>query len=170
MKNTTKNGLMLAGIQILLSLLFFGLGLEKNETLQIATTLFTVAFTIYLCYVTILHFRDMENNGYLSIWEGIKKGVSLTSISGMIMSVYFWIYAKFLNPELMEYMRMKQEMDLEERGLSQQQIEQSMAMAEKFSGPLAGAIFAYLGAIFLGLVFSLIIAAILKKERADNWQ
>jgi hypothetical protein len=67
---------------------------------------------------------------------------------------------------------MKQAMDIqrqkmEEQGMDDAQIDQAMAMAEKFSGPgmiLVSSIFFML---FVGFILSLIISAVMKNERNE---
>jgi choline-glycine betaine transporter len=168
---TTRVALWLSGIQIGLSLLFFGLGVEMENSLQTVTSIATTLLTIYLCYFCLREFRDKENNGFLSIWEGIKKGFAMTSKAGSILMVYFYVYYKFLNPSFIEKMKIMQEIELEKKGLSEKQMEQAMQITNVFTGPLSYAIMVFIGTIILGFVFSLIAAAILKKEgNVEDWK
>lgn len=171
MKTTDRYALMLAGIQIIISLVIFGLGMDGNETIQNIVMVATSIITIYLCHVHLRDFRNLDNNGYLTIGEGLKKGFGLGWKSGTITGVYYYIYYKFLNPGFMEKMRVMQEMQMEEQGLTQKEIEQAMHFADMFSGPGMFALGSLIGSVFFIFILSLISSAILKKENPDaGWK
>lgn len=171
MKTTDRYALMLAGIQIALSLLIFGLGMDTNNTVQNTLMVATSIATIYLSHIHLRDFRNMENNGFLTIGEGLKKGFGLGFKSGSIMAAYYFIYYKFLNPGFMEKVRIMQEMQMEEQGLSQKEIEQAMHFANMFSSPWIFAIGSLIGSVFFIFILSLISSAILKNENPDaSWK
>ena len=171
MKTTDRYALMLAGIQIIISLVIFGLGMEGNETLQSVIMFTNSIITIYICHIHLRDFRNLENNGYLTIGDGLKKGFGLGWKSGIITGVYYYVYYKFLNPGFMENMLVLQEMKLEEQGLSQKEIDQAMQFAEIFSSPGIFAVGSLIGSVFFIFILSLISSAILKKENPEgSWK
>ena len=171
MKTTDRYALMLAGIQIIISLVIFGLGMDGNASIQNIVMVATSVVTIYLCHVHLRDFRNFENNGFLTIGQGLKKGFGLGWKSGTITAVYYYMYYKFLNPGFMEKMRVMQEMQMEEKGLSQREIDQAMQFAEMFSGPGMFALGSLIGSVFFIFILSLISSAILKKENPDaGWK
>jgi hypothetical protein len=171
MKTTDRYALMLAGIQIIISLIIFGLGMDSNQTVQNMIMVATSVVTIYVCHVNVRDFRNLENNGYLTIGEGLQKGFGLGWKSGTITAAYYYMYYKFLNPEFMEKTRVLQEMKMEEQGLSQKEIEQAMYFADMFSGPGMLAAGSLIGIVIFIFILSLISSAILKKENPDaSWK
>ena len=56
---------------------------------------------------------------------------------------------------------------MEEKGMDDAQIDQAMAMVEKFSGGALSTVFAVLGALLIGFILSLIISAITKNPRPE---
>ena len=145
--------------------------MDGNQALQNGVMVATSILTIYISHVHLRDFRDLDNNGYLTIGEGLKKGFGLGWKSGSITAVYYYMYYKFLNPGFIDKMRVLQEMKMEEQGLSQKEIEQAMYFADMFSGPgmLAGG--TLIGSMFFIFILSLISSAILKKENPDaSWK
>ncbi|MFM7177033.1 MAG: DUF4199 domain-containing protein [Bacteroidota bacterium] len=168
MKTTDRYVLMLAGIQIIISLVIFGLGMDGNQTLQNGVMVATSILTIYICHVHLRDFRDLDNNGFLTIGEGLTKGFGLGWKSGSITAVYYYLYYKFLNPEFIDKMRILQEMEMEEKGLNQKEIEQAMQFTDMFSNPGMLAAGSFIGSVFFIFILSLISSAILKKENPDS--
>jgi hypothetical protein len=163
-----RYGLIYAAVNSGIVLLMFGLGLDTNDSAQKATGLAATAASIIITYFLIRDFRDKENNGFLTVGQGLGAGFKMSALAGAIIAVFNWIYYKIINPGFLNYARLKQEEELAESGLSDAQIEQSMAMAEKFTGPGVYALMSFFGAILIVFVFSLIISAFLKKENPDE--
>ncbi|MEQ8473681.1 MAG: DUF4199 domain-containing protein [Marinoscillum sp.] len=113
--------------------------------------------------------KEYKKNGdqYMNYGEGLGLGTLLSLFSGIISSIFVYIYVSFINPEFVENIRQQQIVAMEEQGMSDAQIEQGMKMAENFSGPTAMFIFGLLGAVFFGFVVSLVVSAFIKKTRPE---
>ncbi|MGR6088544.1 MAG: DUF4199 domain-containing protein [Arcticibacter sp.] len=171
MKTTDRYALMLAGIQIIISLVIFGLGMEGNETIQNVIMFTNPIITIYICHIHLRDFRNLENNGYLTIGDGLGKGFGLGWKSGSITAVYYYVYYKFINPGYLEKLLISEEMKMEDQGISQQAIDQAMQVAEIFSSPGMIAATTIIASVFFIFILSLISSAILKKENPEgNWK
>jgi flagellar biosynthesis protein FliQ len=53
------------------------------------------------------------------------------------------------------------------KDMSEEQIEQALEMSKKFMSPVMMTVFAYLGSLFFGLIISLVLAAVNKRENPN---
>jgi hypothetical protein len=89
----------------------------------------------------------------------------MAAVSGLLSSAYSFVYMKFIDPSVMDQIFKKAEADMEKKGLSPEQIDQAMEMSKVFMSPGAMFVWGVVGSILLGFVFSLIIAAFVKKDK-----
>jgi hypothetical protein len=88
----------------------------------------------------------------------------ISIVGAAISGIYSYLYFVVINPGMVTYVRMKQEEEMLARGLSESEVEKMSGTMEMWTTPGMMAAFAVIGMIVLGLVISLIAAAILKKE------
>ncbi|RYF55409.1 MAG: DUF4199 domain-containing protein [Cytophagaceae bacterium] len=106
------------------------------------------------------------NGGFLSIGEGVSLGALLTAVSGILSSAYSVIYTTLIDPGVREQMQNQARVKLEEQGnLTDEQIEQSLEIMQKFQTPGFLFILGILGSILVGVIFSLIISAIMRRKK-----
>ena len=106
-----------------------------------------------------------QNEGFMSFGEGTKTGVIVAAVAGLFTSIFSYIYFTFVDPTALEKIRDLQITAMEDRGMSDAEIEQAMSVAGMFTSPGAIALMGLLFTVIVGLVFALIISAFLKKER-----
>ncbi len=123
---------------------------------------------IAVCLVlAIREFRTL-NGGYLSISDGVGLGALASAISGFISATYNLIYTTFIDPGILEQMQNQARANLEDQGkLTDEQIEQTLEIMQKFQSPGLLFLMGILGSILVGVVFSLIISAIMRRKK-DN--
>ncbi|NNC85918.1 MAG: DUF4199 domain-containing protein [Bacteroidia bacterium] len=162
MPKSLKYALYMSVASIALSLILFALGLDKEQALGMLGIVFTVLFL----YLGIKDKKETEGNGFLTFGEGFKRGAAITVIASIINSVFTYIYLSMINLELKDFQMEKEYDKMIERGMSEDQIDMSMNMMDKYFAffGIGGAL---VGGIIIGLVISLIISAILKKENPD---
>ncbi|MDX5346604.1 MAG: DUF4199 domain-containing protein [Hymenobacteraceae bacterium] len=112
------------------------------------------------------HFRA-ENGGFMSYGQGLGLGTLLSVIAGGLAGITTYVYIKFIDSSSVGKILEKQRLDLEERGMDDDQIEQTMAMTEKFTNPEMMLVFTILIYLMVGFILSLIIAAIMKRNRPE---
>lgn len=106
-------------------------------------------------------------DGFMNYGQGLGLGTLMSVVSGVISSIYTFIYVSYINTAYFENMKELQIVKLEEQGMSDAQIEQTMQMMDSFSGPVPTAIFGILGTVFFGFLIALIVSAIAKKSRPE---
>ncbi|WP_207436369.1 DUF4199 domain-containing protein [Sabulibacter ruber] len=157
-----RYGIITGFISVLYSLILFITDLNTNPVLSNLSLLILLG-GIIMAYV---YFKK-ENMGFMSYGQGLGIGTLLSAISGLLSGIFVYIYVEFIDTGLVERMRNIQIEKMEEQGLSDEQIEQAMAMAEKFTGPLMMLVVTIIASAFFGFVFSLIVAAIMKRNRPE---
>ncbi|AMJ66576.1 hypothetical protein AXW84_14920 [Hymenobacter sp. PAMC 26628] len=150
-------------VSIIFTFILLATGKEGNGGLA------SIAFVIIIAGIVFAHRAfKAANEGYMSYGQGLGIGVLVGGISGALSAVFNYAYRTFIDPDMtarvMDQMRAK----FEEAGtMSSAQIEQAIGMSMKFStGPIGLAI-GIVSGFLLGLVFSLVIAAITKNAKPE---
>jgi len=108
-----------------------------------------------------------DGDGYMSFGEGLKVGMLVVLISSILSTIFTYTYIKFVDTTFVDKIREQSITDMQEQGLSDAQIEQSMSWTETFTSPEMIAVFGILGALFFGFILSLIISAFTKNNNPE---
>ncbi len=150
----------------LLSIAFFIIidisGLAGNQS---------VSYIGYLIFGVIVYLAHKEfkseGDGYMSYGQGLGIGTLTMVISSIISSAFFFIYVSFLSNTFVEAIKEKSIMDMEDRGMSDAEIEQAMEFTEVFMSPAGMSIMGLVFAVFFGFIISLVISAITKNQSPE---
>jgi hypothetical protein len=162
-KLALKWGLITGVALVVYSTLLYTLG-------QMANTGLTLLIYVIVAAGLTLAIREYRtlNGGYLTIGEGVSLGALLSAISGLLSSAYNVLYTTVIDPGVREQMMNQIRAGLEDQGkLTDEQIDQTMEITQKFQSPGLQFIVGILGSILIGVVFSLIISAIMRRKN-DN--
>ena len=165
-KYILQYGALLGGISVVFGLMLFSLEMHyQNET---STTLVSIAITIGVIAFAQYSYRK-DNEGFMSLSQGIKMGLGMAAISGLINVAYFLVLSNVLDPEMMnKALQMGMDQFLEQNPeASQDMINQVESMQEKFSGPIMTSSFIIIASLFTGFIISLITGLILKRNRPE---
>ncbi|MDX1478417.1 MAG: DUF4199 domain-containing protein [Saprospiraceae bacterium] len=116
--------------------------------------------TFYVIYLGCKEFRDNVNGGSLSIGEGVKMGLTIGLVAGLIAAGFNLLYRNLIDPELMETLRETYIEGLEERGIDEASMDTALKIWDFTNGP----IFTILWTALWGLLKGLIAGAILKND------
>ncbi|WP_149240547.1 DUF4199 domain-containing protein [Dyadobacter sp. 32] len=135
-------------------------GQSQNKWL----TSLSFVFMIVGIVVAMKSFKE-ENKGFMTYGEGLGLGSLVSAIMGLLGSTFSVLYNKFIDPTIITQAMDTARSEMESKGMDDAQIDQAMAMSEKFMSP--GVLFAFgvIGSLMVGFVLSLIIAAILRKDK-----
>jgi hypothetical protein len=84
------------------------------------------------------------------------------------MALYTYLFFKFIDPDLMMKILYESRLRMEEKGLTQSQIEQQMNFLKKFISPGGLSVSVFLQVSFIGLVFSGIIPLLVKHKKSKD--
>ena len=159
-RTALKWGVIIGIISILYSTAIMVSGQIANQKL---TYLFYIVLAIGI-FIAMNDFKK-ENQGFISYGQGLGLGVMKTTIVGLISGFFSFAYMKFIDPSIIDQMMKKAVEDMEKKGLPDEQIEQGMEYSKMFMSPGALFMLGLIGVVFIGFVISLIIAAIVKKDK-----
>lgn len=149
-----RYGLMMAVLSIAFFVIMNVAGLDMQGPVGYLGWLIT-AVMLFLAHK---YFKE-EGDGFMSIGQGV--GISFWAglVSSVISSCFTYVYIKFIDSGFMEAIKDKQIQSMQERGMSDEQIDQAMKFASAFSSAEAififGIVFGIIGAIIIGLIVSL---------------
>lgn len=158
-----RYGLLTGIVSIIYSFTLIATGLITNSALGL------LAFAIFVGGIILAQrtFRA-SNGGFMSYSEGLGIGVLVSLISGVLSTAFNYIYREFIDPGSVQRITDLMRAKLEEPGtLSDEQIDQTIALSQKLqTGPI-GIVSGIVGAVVIGLILSLIISAIMKRTQPE---
>jgi hypothetical protein len=155
-------GVYLGLISIVFTLITYLAGVLIEDYVSWISFVISLAFVIW----AMINFRDKQNGGFLSFKEGVGLGFMTFLIGGIVSSIFTFVLFKFIEPGLIEQIVQR---SIEEALQKSPEVEGNLDMVEKwtrmFVNPAVMAIMGVVMAAIGGIIISLILAAILKKER-----
>jgi hypothetical protein len=174
MDNSKKNpasfalsfGLILGGVNVIYSLMLYSLDMHYQN--EIETSLISYAFLIGIIFYGILQFKR-NNDGFLSLSEGLKTGVGIALISSIVISIYVVILMQEIDPEFMDKSIefQKQKLLQKDPEISVENVNKMFDAQKEFSGPFIISGFIIVFNLFFGFIISMIGALILKKSKPE---
>ena len=117
-------------------------------------------------YLGCNHYKKDINNGFISFSECLKTGVSITVIAGLVYAIFSvifnLIFPEFIN-EMLEIS--KEGMITQNPNITSQELEMGLSMVKKFMNPLIVLPVTLVMYSLIGLIYSLIIGAIVKNDK-----
>ena len=153
-----KGGLYTGLVLILISLVIFLAGWYGEGA---GSTISSVISYIIGIYLTHKAFKD-QGNGYMSYAQGLGLGAIVGGVSAVLSAAFNVIYLTFIDPTFMQTQMETARIQLEERGMSDTEIDQAMQMSEMFMSPVAMFLMGIVGGVIMGFVVALIVSAFTK--------
>lgn len=157
-------GVLLGGISIIFGLMLYFMDMHYRQDTSIL-----IVSLVMMLGVIILGMKQFKkaNMGYMSFSQGLKVGLGICLIGGVISMAYQLILSNFIDPEMMNKQLEIARFNMQEMGMSQENIEAQIEMSKKFSGPGMQIAFGLIFAIFIGFLLSLFPALIMKKTESE---
>ena len=103
----------------------------------------------------------------MSYGEGVGIGAMLSLISGLLSSTFNFVY-RIIDPSVAQQAMEQARAKMEAAGtMSDAQIDQAIAMSQKFSSGPIGFIIGIVASVLIGTILSLIISAFLKHAKPE---
>ncbi len=159
-------GSILGGISVIFGLMLYSLEMHyQNDT---NATIVSLVITIGVIAFAQFNYRK-DNYGFLSLSQGIKIGLGMAAISGIINVLYFLVLSNVIDPEMMNKateVGMNEFLDQNPEA-SEELIEQVKDMQESFTGPLISSSVIIIFSLLTSLVVSLVTGLFLKRNRPE---
>jgi hypothetical protein len=108
--------------------------------------------------------RDKDLNGYITFGQAFSIGFLFFVLIGAIGMLTGFLMNEVIAPDMSEDILRNMEDKLLNRGMSEEQVEMTMRFQRKLQSSPLREILTLIGSAIIGALFSLIVAAIFKKE------
>jgi len=156
-------GVIISLAIIVLSLILFLLNLDQNKPLQFLSYAILIGGII----LSQINFRNKYSGGFIEYGKAFLVGMLASLFLAVILGVYTWVFFKYIDPGAMDEVMLQTEQQMLDRGMTDMEIEQGMAMATKFQSVGMFTFFAVFGNFVVGIIISLITAIFVKKENLN---
>jgi len=151
-------GLVIALIFIVLDLVLFFAGLKLESWVGWVTALLTIGAYIWAC---ISYANEMNNA--VTFGNVFAHGFKTSAVVACIFFLYTLLFLYVIAPEFIDQVMQKQIEEAEKAGSMQEINEDAMALGKKI-GKIMALVVSIIGTLFIGVIGSLIGAAIAKKN------
>lgn len=145
-------------VAIVITYTFQFLNIDQNSGIKYVGILPFIAFLL----LAQKEFKD-QLGGYLTFGQGFGAGFKFSIFTGLIMSVFIYVYLAILSPQVLDQALAAQQDQMTKKGMTSEQIDQAMNIAKHW-GPLFGAVGTIIFDAIIGAIVALIGAAIFKNE------
>ena len=143
----------------------------KNSSIGIVMNVFNyLIFPILFIYIGCNNYKNKLNLGFITFGECLKIGVSICALAGLLYGLFSGAFG-LIFPEFTEEIlrKTKDVMLAKNPDMPSEQIEMALSWTKKFMNPAIAIPFTIAMFAFLGLIYSLIIGAIMKKENPQSF-
>lgn len=155
-------GLILGAISVAFLLMLYSLDMHYQGGPMVMGV--SLLITIAVIAIGMMQFKK-DNKGFMSFGEGLKIGVGIGLIAGIIGIIFNQILAGLIDPEMMnKAMEYQRGLLMETTKMTPAQIDAQMEGAKKFTTPSMQIVFGLVYSVVASLILSLIPALILKKK------
>lgn len=158
---------------IVISLFSHLMGWTATDTsfslINILSSLITYAIIFGSILLGVKYLKESLQDGYVDFGKAFKLGLVVSLVMAVLIGIWMFVFLEYIDPNFLQNMVDMLEFQYEEQGLSDDEIERLMGFMETYMfNPAAFSISIVLVQFFTGLVFSLIVAAILQKQRLSK--
>ncbi|MFD2603219.1 MULTISPECIES: DUF4199 domain-containing protein [Flavobacterium] len=166
-KSTLPYGIIFGTILVLEFVVSYTLQLNAAENKMIGVLMSLMNYLV-LPFVFILlacnNFKNKLNKGYISFSQSIKAGVAVSVVAALVSSVItsiFYVAVPDAKAQILEQTKISL---ASQPGMTSEAVNAAIKMTEVFMAPYIAIPVTVLIFAFVGLIISLIVGAIVKKE------
>jgi hypothetical protein len=171
-KSYLQFGLMYGVIMVLLFVIIYALGIDpaKDRAISLSQSILSnLILPLLFIYLGCVSFKK-ANNGFASFVECLKVGVSIAFVAGLIFAVFNTIF-NLIFPEYSTQMLQSQReiMLTQNPNMTSEQVDMGLSIAKKMMSPIFAFPIVLITFSFFGLIYSLIIGLIVKKDNPQGF-
>jgi len=163
-KVTFGYGVIVAVIVIIYSLILFVLDLSDNQLLQYVSH----AIIAVMIVMFAISYRNKYLDGYIDFGKAYTIAILTVIFAAIFIGIYTFIYHSYIDPGAMDRAMEIAEEKMIDRGLSEMDIENGMAMARKMQSPVILSVIAMFATILVGAILSLLTFIAVKKQPLNS--
>ena len=155
-------GVYLGLTLIVYSLLLFLLDVDSESWLKWISYVIMAA-GIFWAMISI---RDKQLGGFMSYGKAFGSGFWTVLFASVITAIFTYFYVIYIDTGMIDEILLKAEESMLEGNpnMSDEQLDQALAMTEKFTSPVMISVWAFIANVIFGTILSLIIAIFAKRE------
>ncbi|MEE9408532.1 MAG: DUF4199 domain-containing protein [Polaribacter sp.] len=161
-----NNGVILGVASILLSLVMYATGSHLDP--HWSSSVVSAALFIGIIILGTKKFKE-ANGGFMSWGQGVKIGVGIAVLAGLIVVIYNYIFMNFIEPDFMSQVMEIQNQKFLDQGMTEEQIDAANEMGKSFQSPGVMAAMGIIGYAIGGFIVAAITSAIMKKTEEENY-
>jgi hypothetical protein len=160
-RNAMNYGAMIGVVLVLISLVFYILGMENNNVVGWIQFLFLLAGLV----LSILYYRKNVEGGYITYGKSLGTGVLTGLFASIIVGLYIYVFFKFIDPAAVDKIITKAEEAIINKNpdISDADLEKIMNMQHNFMTPLWMAFISMITFTFYSFIASLVISIFTRK-------
>jgi len=165
-KSTLPYGVIFGIIVLLQIVISYTLGLNAaNSSMGIISSLLNYCILpILFIFLAANNFKNKLNNGYISFGQTIKAGVTVCVIAALVFSALTAILYLAMPEMKAEVLEQTKVAAAQNPNMTSEMLEQTVKWTETFMQPYIAIPFSVLMFAFIGLIWSLLVGAIVKKD------
>jgi hypothetical protein len=160
--NALNWGVIIGLISIVYSVILYMLNQTFNQALGYAGIIIIIAGLA----LAMKSYRDNVLDGVLPFGKAFGFGILIIIVAGLLGAIFTYLLYAVIDSGLSEKMMEFTTEKMLKRGVPEAQLDVVLERAQKFQKPFPMAISGFIASCLGGVVLSLIIAAIFKKEEA----
>lgn len=155
-----KNGIITGIVMMLLTTVI-------NTTAQFTNTWLSSLIYLILIVGIVLSMREFKslNGGFMTYGQGLGLGTLTIAVGGFLSVVFSLIYSQFIDTTVQAQMLEQMREKFEQQGMDDAMVDMMLEQSEKFMSPGLQFGIGMLTMVILGFIFSLVVAAFLRKNK-----
>ena len=155
-------GIILGVVMLAIAVIMYVTGMAL-EGVQWPVFIYYILFPVIIIYAISKYKKHNANT--LSLGDAIKVGLAIAIISALVYVVWIFLFNYVIDPEFsVQALEVAKEKMMESPNMTEEQIEQSLELADMFSSPAAVSAFWIAMSLFFGLIYSLIGGLVMKNN------
>ena len=151
-------------ISAVIGLVFYILNVDSSSYLNYLSYAVLVGVLLFGVY----EYRDKHLGGYISFKQIMGYGIFIVIVFALLSSIWGIVYMETIDTNLVNEILLKTELDMEEKGLDEEIIQQTLVVTKKMMQPQFFFITSFLFLMLFGTLGNLLVGAVLKKEKPEN--
>jgi hypothetical protein len=168
-KSAIQYGIVYGVIMILELVISFSFNIDPTSNQSYGVLINLLNFVILPITFIVLacnNYKNKLNSGFITLGESLKIGVTVCIIAALLYAIFASVF-NMLFPEFVEQVlqNTKKAMLQQNPDMPKEQMDMALSWTEKMMSPVFAIPITLVMYAFIGLIYSLIIGAIIKKER-----
>ena len=171
-KSSVQFGILFGVIMILELVISFLLNIgADNKSFGIVINLLNYLILPFtFIFLACNHYKKNINNGFVNFSECINIGLSVAFLASLLYGVFYIVFNMIFPEFLTDLIAKITTITIKENpNMTQEQLDMSMSIVKKVMNPYIAAPLAIAMNCFIALLHSLVIGAIVKKDRLNSY-